>query len=519
MTEIKKESISIHSAAKKYGIPKSTLNDKVNGRHCKSHGRPNRLSPEEEEEIVQTCLVFAEWGYGLGKKEILTVISDYVKSRKKAHLFPKGVPGEDWWRGFMLRHPSLSLRAKAVTPEIINHWFMDVLKPILDRADLHYHPERIFNADETSFSLCGRPHRVVCKCGAKSPQFFVGGTGKENITVQGCMSASGTFLPPYILYTGQQLMFDQTQGGPLGMRYGVSPKGWMTKINFLDWFRNQFIPALPEERPVLLILDGYKSHIKYEVRELAKQHSIEIAKLPSHTTHVLQPLDVSTFKPLKEAYDTVAHNFFRTHRRYINKRDFPALLATAWKTFKPEMAINGFRKTGILPFNKDAVEASAIHLSAPYQHHSQANEDPALEQLPQHSEKPPSTDRELMDDPVESNTYDLDPPSIVELLGDEVQEATEVLNNNSGAVSRRNKKQKDEEEKKKEAADEKERRRVERMKKKDQKQKEMEEKNKTREEKEQKRKEKQQKTSEEAKAVRKIGRKRKEKVINIGVST
>ena len=153
-------------------------------------------------------------------------------------------------------------------------------------------------------------------------------------------------------------------------------------------------------------MDGHKSHIKYELRELAKQHSIEITKLPSHTKHVLQPLDVS-----KEAYDTVAHNFFHTHQRYINKRDFPAILATAWKAFKPEMAINGFRTTGIPPFNKDAVEASSIHLSAPYQHHSQANEDPVLEQLPPHSEKPPSTDRELMDDPVESNTYELDPTS------------------------------------------------------------------------------------------------------------
>ena len=49
------------------------------------------------------------------------------------------------------------------------------------------------------------------------------------------MSADGTLLPPYIMYTGQ-LMFNQTQGGPLGMRLGILPMGWMTEINFLDWF-------------------------------------------------------------------------------------------------------------------------------------------------------------------------------------------------------------------------------------------------------------------------------------------
>ena len=47
-------------------------------------------------------------------------------------------------------------------------------------------------------------------------------------------------------------MVDYTQGGAIGSRYGVSAKGWMTKVNFLDWFRNLFIPSLPPERPVII---------------------------------------------------------------------------------------------------------------------------------------------------------------------------------------------------------------------------------------------------------------------------
>ena len=40
-----------------------------------------------------------------------------------------------------------------------------------------------------------------------------------------------------------------------------------------------------------------------------------------------------------------------------------------------------------------------------------------------------------MDDHMESNTYNIDPPSIIELLVDGVQEVTELLHNYSGAVS------------------------------------------------------------------------------------
>ena len=56
--------------------------------------------------------------------------------------------------------------------------------------------------------------------------------------------------------------------------------------------RTMFIPSLPEERPVLLILDGHVSHVSYEVRMLAVKNQIHLFKLPPHCTHALQPLDV-----------------------------------------------------------------------------------------------------------------------------------------------------------------------------------------------------------------------------------
>ena len=136
-------------------------------------------------------------------------------------------------------------------------------------------------------SACvGDPKKSLLEREQKAPQYVVGGTGKENITVQGCISGDGKLLPPYVLYTGQRLMFDNTQGGPIGTRFAVSDRGWMTEIKFLDWMKNLFIPSLPDERPVLLIIDGHKSHIQYEVLKLAVENNIEIAKLPAHSTHL-----------------------------------------------------------------------------------------------------------------------------------------------------------------------------------------------------------------------------------------
>ena len=371
LAAVKNGEMSQYKAAKVYKIPKQTLNDRVTNKvsvTCKQ-GRPARLTTEEEKAIAEICATFAEWGMGLGKSQVLGIVADYLRANKKSHLFPKGIPGNDWWRSFLKRNPSISMRkpqslqlarARNANIETVDHWFNNILKPLIDKTGLLNHPERIFNADETSFCLCGRPQKVVAKRGAKSPQYTVGGTGKENITVQVCVSAAGQLLPPYILYTGQRLMHTHTQDGAPGTRYAVSAKGWMTKANFVDWFRNMFIPYLPSERPVLLIIDGHESHVKYEVRDLAAKNGIELAKLPSHTTHLLQPLDVSVMKPLKENYDKAAHTLFVTQRQYIKKTDFPSLIAKTWKQFQPQHAINGFKKTGIVPFNRGAISDESL---------------------------------------------------------------------------------------------------------------------------------------------------------------
>jgi hypothetical protein len=52
----------------------------------------------------------------------------------------------------------------------------------------------------------------------------------------------------------------------------------------------------------LLYLDGHGSHINIPFIEWAFDHGIHISGFPTHTTHRLQPLDVSLFNPLANYY-------------------------------------------------------------------------------------------------------------------------------------------------------------------------------------------------------------------------
>ena len=65
--------MTVSGAAKHFGVPRETLRRRVMGRVSMNAraGRPTTLTKQEEVEIVETCQVFAEWGFGLSKEDTL----------------------------------------------------------------------------------------------------------------------------------------------------------------------------------------------------------------------------------------------------------------------------------------------------------------------------------------------------------------------------------------------------------------------------------------------------------------
>ncbi len=57
--------------------------------------------------------------------------------------------------------------------------------------------------------------------------------------------------------------------------------------------------------PHLLVLDGHSNHVTLEAIEHAIFFGLDMITLPSHTSHALQLLDMSCFKPFKIAFRKV----------------------------------------------------------------------------------------------------------------------------------------------------------------------------------------------------------------------
>jgi len=85
------------------------------------------------------------------------------------------------------------------------------------------------------------------------------------------------------------------------------------------------------------------------VLDYAKSNRIVVLSVPPHTTHKLQPLDVSVFGPLKVFFEQTVVTWQKSHPgRHIKQYDIGQLFTKAYyRAVCSDNAVSGFVKTGI----------------------------------------------------------------------------------------------------------------------------------------------------------------------------
>ena len=143
--------------------------------------------------------------------------------------------------------------------------------------------------------------------------------------------------------------------------FAASPNGWSSNTLGLDWLINVFeryTRTKAGRGRRLLIVDGHSSHVNMKFINTCDRLRILVIILPAHTTHRLQPLDVSLFAPLARHYTNNLNSLIANSLGFtsMSKRDFWNAFWPAWeKAFSPENITSGFAKTGIWPHNPSIV--------------------------------------------------------------------------------------------------------------------------------------------------------------------
>ena len=175
--------------------------------------------------------------------------------------------------------------------------YFKILKDVLDKNKLRDKPGNIYNVNESGIPLDPKPPHVVAMRGQRKVRYRCTGT-KGQVTVVGCVSATGQVLPPFVIFDAKSMNMEWAKGEVPGTRYGLSNNGWVDMELFKLWFSDHFLKHTVGDRPLLLLLEGHSSHYNPDTIRLARENEVIIFTLVPHTTHEMQPLDTSVFGPL-----------------------------------------------------------------------------------------------------------------------------------------------------------------------------------------------------------------------------
>jgi hypothetical protein len=138
-----------------------------------------------------------------------------------------------------------------------------------------------------------------------------------------------------------------------------SESGYTDSKISLEWLKRVFDPQTREQanqKPRLLICDGFGTHETLEALEFCFENNIILCRLPSHTSHKLQPCDVGVFAPLKAAYRDEAERLFQGGANTVGKQHFTSLYSPAReKAFTKRNITAAWAACGLFPLNPDRV--------------------------------------------------------------------------------------------------------------------------------------------------------------------
>lgn len=329
------------------------------------------LSEIEEKKLETWLLTIARKGYPIHRSILLDTVKRIIDEQKRDTVFKDNRPGLTWWEAFKKRHPkiaekeaeSLTLARASVTEESLRRWFSEV-SGWLKQENLLKILEDLFNADETGFLLCPKTGRVIGEKGSKEDFYVVtSNKEKEQLTVLGIFSADGVCVPPMVVYPYTRLPREVGESVPDSWGIGITPTGWMNGDLFFEWMANHFIPYLEKEKtefPVILFVDGHRSHLTMHLSELCEAKGVILVALHPNCTHMLQPADVRVFAPLKKGWQAHVREWkFNNNYQQVVKSNFAPILQEVFKKKATPIVIqNGFKKCGLYPFDADAIDYS-----------------------------------------------------------------------------------------------------------------------------------------------------------------
>ena len=212
--------------------------------------------------------------------------------------------GKKWAESFLIRRGYVKRKATKAArklPQDFPELKQNFLRRIQEEVKSHSIPlELLFNWDQTGVKLVPVSSWTMAESGSKQIP-VIGLEDKREITVVLAATATGTLLPPQVIYQGKTSGCHAKVTFPEKWHITHSESHWSTEKTMLEYVESIIIPYvtstrlafdLPEDQPALAVFDVFAAHRCASVLEMLKSNHIHQVFVPASCTGELQPLDV-----------------------------------------------------------------------------------------------------------------------------------------------------------------------------------------------------------------------------------
>ena len=225
--------------------------------------------------------------------------------------------GKKWAESFLQRRGFVKRKATKAArklPPDFSELKAAYLRRIQDEVTAHDIPrDLLINWDQTGSKLVPVSQWTMAQEGSKQVP-VVGKEDKREITVLLAVTASGTLLPPQLIYQGKTVGCHPRITFPPEWNVTHSDNHWSTEVTMIEYLEKVIIPYvvetrkgldLPDDHPALAIFDVFSAHRCSSVLAKLQSNNIHQVFVPAGCTGELQPLDVGVnvdFKQLMKSH-------------------------------------------------------------------------------------------------------------------------------------------------------------------------------------------------------------------------
>ncbi|KZS03448.1 Uncharacterized protein APZ42_033824 [Daphnia magna] len=328
---VRKSTVAFYKSQHTYASVMAATSIKRQDHHLKI------FTSKQEGQLVSYLKECCLFNHGLSTKETKKLALSFAIANNlniPESWKEKEEASSEWLGGFLKRNQSLSIRKPEANSQARAAGFNEpVVQLFYDKLDEVYVKHKfpahsVWNGDETGNSTVLPPIEVIAPKGMKQVQQTVSAERGENITMLAFVSASGSTIPPIFVFPRKKPNPNLLLGSPA------------TKKN-----------------PVSFLMDNHSSHLEFPCVKFAKENSIILLTFPPHCSHKLQPIDVAVYFPFKRALRHSHNEWLQSNPGGI--KDIAGLTQVPFVTkIVAENIIAGFKKSGIWPFNRNAIPSS-----------------------------------------------------------------------------------------------------------------------------------------------------------------